>query len=102
MSDLLWADPQRNREAEIDYEFNEVRMISVYFGKYPVNSLLKQEGLKSIIRAHQCKQKGYKMHHWNGKDEFPPVVTVFSAPNYCGAHGNEGAVLISEGNEFDI
>ena len=23
----------------------------------------------------------------------PPVLTVFSAPNYCGVHGNKGAIM---------
>jgi len=33
------------------------------------------------------------MHLWNGDDQPPPVITVFSAPNYCGTCGNKGAVV---------
>lgn len=101
MSDLLWADPAKNEDKDIDYEFNEVRMVSVIFGQNPTNKLLKKEGLKSIIRAHQCQQKGYKMHKWNGKDNFPPVITVFSAPNYSNS-GNDGAVLMINVDDFRI
>ena len=62
LADLLWADPARNRETDIDWVFNDKRAVSVIFGKRPVNKLLKQEGLKAIIRAHECKQRGYKFH----------------------------------------
>lgn len=37
---------------------------------------------------------GYKMHKWNGISSFPPVITVFSAPNYCGTYHNTGAILM--------
>ena len=62
LSDLLWADPAGNRETENDYVFNEKRSVSVIFGKRPANKLLEKEGLKAIIRAHECKQRGYKFH----------------------------------------
>ena len=42
------------------------------------------------------------MHLWNGEDEFPPVITVFSAPNYCGTHGNTAGIIISEGEDVDV
>ena len=35
---------------------------------------------------------------WNGEEEYPPVITVFSAPNYCGGK-NKAAVIISELHE---
>ena len=60
-----------------------------------MNNFLAKFGLKSIIRAHQVKKKGYDLHDWNGPTEFPPVITIFSAPNY-GGHGNDGAVMICE------
>jgi serine/threonine-protein phosphatase 2B catalytic subunit len=35
------------------------------------------------------------MHNWNGKTNFPSVITIFSAPNYCGTYSNSGAVIIA-------
>jgi serine/threonine-protein phosphatase 2B catalytic subunit len=35
------------------------------------------------------------MHCWEGDDQFPLVLTVFSAPNYCGSYQNKGAIAIS-------
>ena len=33
------------------------------------------------------------MHTWFGKNKFPPVITVFSAPNYANFYNNKGALL---------
>ena len=101
--DLLWADPASNYDKDnIEYEENTKRCVSVVFGKRPINELLQKENLKAIVRAHECKQEGYKMHLWNGEEEFPPVITVFSAPNYCGTYENRAGIIISEGEEIDI
>ena len=37
---------------------------------------------------------GYKMHKWDGPMNFPYVITIFSAPNYCGYYENKAAVLM--------
>ena len=63
--------------------------------------LLKKEQLKSLVRAHQLQQQGYKFHTWNGPNEFPPCITIFSAPNYC-ASDNDAAVMITEGDNVDV
>ena len=102
MTDLLWADPARNAETEVDYTANEKRGAGIVYGKGPVNEILEITGLKCIIRAHECKKNGYKQHCWNGPEEFPPVITIFSAPNYCGTYGNKAAIFISEGEDVDI
>ena len=47
-----------------------------------------------MIRAHQQKDAGYKLHMWAGQDEDPPCITIFSAANYCN-HDNTGAILIT-------
>ena len=47
----------------------------------------------SIIRAHEAQLDGYKMHRWNGGGDFPLVITIFSAPNYCDVYNNKGAVI---------
>jgi hypothetical protein len=33
------------------------------------------------------------MHKWNGPSEFPVVITIFSAPNYCDVYNNKGAII---------
>lgn len=50
-------------------------------------------GLLSIIRAHEAQLEGYKMHRTNEKTQFPTVITIFSAPNYCDVYNNKGAIL---------
>ena len=41
------------------------------------------------------------MHRWNGKNDFPAVITIFSAPNYCDVYNNKGAVIKFEVNFLD-
>ena len=33
------------------------------------------------------------MYNWSGDKEFPTVITIFSAPNYCDFYNNKGAVI---------
>jgi len=33
---------------------------------------------------------------------FPSVITVFSAPNYCGTYSNQGAVIIVNEDKLQI
>jgi len=51
----------------------------------------------SIIRGHEAQANGFNMHKWNGKEAFPPVITIFSAANYCDSYNNKGAIII-----FDV
>ena len=46
-----------------------------------------------MIRAHEAQLDGYKMHRWNGPSDFPVVITIFSAPNYCDVYNNKGAII---------
>ena len=50
-----------------------------------------------MIRSHQQKDAGYKLHRWAGSWSDPPCITIFSAPNYC-QHGNPASILVT-GNE---
>ena len=54
---------------------------------------LKKNNILAIIRAHESLPDGYKMHRWNGASDFPLVITVFSAPNYCGEFDNSGGMM---------
>jgi len=42
------------------------------------------------------------MHRWGGSSAFPSVITVFSAPNYCGSYKNKGAVILIENERMNI
>lgn len=54
---------------------------------------MKPNKLISVIRAHEAQSNGYKMYHWGGKKQFPTVITIFSAPNYCDFYNNKAAVI---------
>lgn len=58
-----------------------------------INKFLKKNNLLSVIRAHEAQLDGYKMHRWNGPSDFPVVITIFSAPNYCDVYNNKGAII---------
>jgi serine/threonine-protein phosphatase 2B catalytic subunit len=42
------------------------------------------------------------MHKWGNKDSFPYVITIFSAPNYCGSYKNKASVLILKNNNLQL
>lgn len=42
------------------------------------------------------------MHRCGGNNAFPSVITVFSAPNYCGSYNNKGAVIVIENERMNI
>jgi serine/threonine-protein phosphatase 2B catalytic subunit len=63
---------------------------------------LKKNNVLAIIRAHESLPDGYKMHRWNGTNDFPMVITVFSAPNYCDVYKNKGAIVKFENNTLNI
>ena len=46
----------------------------------------------SLIRAHESQFEGFKAYLWQYSD-FPQVITLFSAPNYCGFYANKGAII---------
>ena len=103
LCDLLWSDPVDDKEArKVRFGKNSQRECSVKFGLEPVKEVLKKNNFISIIRAHQVQLDGYKMHRWGGSQAFPSVITVFSAPNYCGEYHNKGAVILIENDKMNI
>lgn len=80
--ELLWADPQAP-----DGFGPSPRGLSNAFGPDITRKFLKQNNLKRIFRSHEVRQGGYEFEHEN------QLVTVFSAPNYCDAGGNLGAII---------
>lgn len=76
--------------------------LQIIIRKKALMPFLKKNNILAIIRAHESQPDGYKMHRWNGPGEFPMVITVFSAPNYCDVYGNKGAVIKFENNTLNI
>lgn len=81
--DLLWTDPTE----EADDLGPSKRGLGFSFGKNITKKFLNHNNLKKIIRSHEMKLNGIDYSHDKR------VITVFSAPNYCGFHRNRGAVL---------
>jgi len=43
------------------------------------------------------------MHKWGSNNSsFPYVITIFSAPNYCGTYKNRGAVLMLKDSNLSM
>jgi serine/threonine-protein phosphatase 2B catalytic subunit len=79
-----------------------VRGCSYFFTKEAVVPFLKRNDLLSVIRAHEAQLDGFKMYNWNGEEDFPAVITVFSAPNYCDVYNNKGAIIKFENSTLNI
>ncbi|KAH1123892.1 hypothetical protein AAZX31_06G025500 [Glycine max] len=83
LCDLLWADPDN----EISGWGENDRGVSYTFGPDKVSEFLKKHDLDLICRAHQVVEDGYQFF----ADR--QLVTIFSAPNYCGEFNNAGALM---------
>ncbi|KAI0126536.1 calcineurin-like phosphoesterase [Xylariales sp. AK1849] len=83
LNDLLWSDPA---DMEQDWEANE-RGVSYCFGKKVITDFLTTHDFDLVCRAHMVVEDGYEF--FNDR----VLVTVFSAPNYCGEFDNWGAVM---------
>ncbi|KAF7723171.1 serine/threonine protein phosphatase Pzh1 [Apophysomyces ossiformis] len=83
LNDLLWSDPS---DATNDWEENE-RGVSYCFGKKVLNDFLARFDLDLVCRAHMVVEDGYEFFNER------TLVTVFSAPNYCGEFDNFGAIM---------
>jgi len=81
--DLLWADPDDSRSG---WGAND-RGVSWTFGPDVVEKFCRQFDVDLIARAHQVVDEGYQFFSARR------LVTVFSAPNYCGEFDNSAAVL---------
>ncbi|EIE89180.1 hypothetical protein G6F45_011907 [Rhizopus arrhizus] len=83
LNDLVWSDPS---DTAVEWEDNE-RGVSYCFGKKIVNEFLAKHDLDLVCRAHMVVEDGYQFFNER------TLVTVFSAPNYCGEFDNFGAIM---------
>lgn len=83
--DAMWADPQEHPGTAPNPRGAGLAL----FGPDVTARFLAEIGCTLVVRSHQVPSNndGFFVHH-GGK-----LMTVFSASNYCGLTGNQGAVL---------
>nr|CAD2188273.1 unnamed protein product [Meloidogyne enterolobii] len=77
--DLLWSDPEPGTKGWK----SSPRGCSYLFGDDILSDACRKLDVDVIVRAHQVVQDGYEIHPTQ------KLVTVFSAPNYCGEARND-------------
>ena len=109
LCDLLWSDPdpaimgwgapprghcrpapRRSRSMRTCFGVRagyNTRGVSYTFGHEVIRDFLKQHDLDIVCRAHQVVEDGYEFQAARG------LVTIFSAPNYCGEFDNAGGMM---------
>lgn len=83
LCDLLWSDPDK----EITGWGENDRGVSFTFGHDVVQKFLHKHDMDLVCRAHQVVEDGYEFFAKRS------LVTLFSAPNYCGEFDNAGAMM---------
>ena len=83
LCDLLWSDPDKDM---VGWGEND-RGVSFTFGEDIVAQFLRKMDLDLVCRAHQVVEDGYEFFARR------QLVTIFSAPNYCGEFDNAGAIM---------
>eukprot|EP00418_Pyrodinium_bahamense_P004851 CAMPEP_0179010960 /NCGR_PEP_ID=MMETSP0796-20121207/413_1 /TAXON_ID=73915 /ORGANISM="Pyrodinium bahamense, Strain pbaha01" /LENGTH=298 /DNA_ID=CAMNT_0020706315 /DNA_START=69 /DNA_END=965 /DNA_ORIENTATION=+ len=81
--DFLWADPDKDIAGWAEND----RGVSFIFGPDVVQKFCDKFDFDLIVRAHQVVEDGYEFF---AKRQ---LITLFSAPNYCGEFDNAGAMM---------
>ncbi|EGT52801.1 hypothetical protein CAEBREN_00302 [Caenorhabditis brenneri] len=82
-TDILWSDP----DTTIDGFDDSTRGVGQVFGEEALKEVMERMGVELIVRAHQVVQDGYEFFCKKR------LVTVFTAPNYCGEFDNSAAMM---------
>jgi serine/threonine-protein phosphatase PP1 catalytic subunit len=92
MCDLLWADPNTEPSLGDRGWIENDRGVSYVFCRDVLKKFLDDNDIELICRAHQVVEDGYEF--WSDRK----LVTVFSAPRYCGEFDNKGGVMTVNSN----
>uniref|UniRef100_A0A7E4UQ03 Serine/threonine-protein phosphatase n=1 Tax=Panagrellus redivivus TaxID=6233 RepID=A0A7E4UQ03_PANRE len=85
--DLMWSDPAAGADACCSWQFNKMRNASWMFGTESVKEFNRILDIDIVVRAHEVCRNGHLFYCDKN------LVTVFSAPNYCGTDGNAASVM---------
>eukprot|EP00759_Apiculatamorpha_spiralis_P056434 PhF_6_TR802/c0_g1_i1/m.1223/K06269/PPP1C; serine/threonine-protein phosphatase PP1 catalytic subunit len=83
LCDLLWSDPETDGSGWMEND----KGVSFRFCSDVLQRFCDKFEFDLVVRAHQVVEEGYEF--FAGRR----LVTVFSAPNYCGEFDNHGAVM---------
>lgn len=98
MCDLLWSDPadgeqslrrptRSNSLRHMPGWTDNDRGVSYKFNEQVVSAFCERHEIDLICRAHQVVANGYQFYADRR------LVTVFSAPNYCGQFDNDASIM---------
>ncbi|CAF3180698.1 unnamed protein product [Rotaria sp. Silwood2] len=127
MCNLLWSDPAEdygNEEGSLRlvatprmsasetssittssgslYLTNAARGCSYFYTYAAINEFLVCNQIRSVIRAHEAQDMGYRMYKKSPETGFSSLITIFSAPNYCDVHQDKAAIMKYENNIVNI
>ncbi|MCQ2821493.1 MAG: metallophosphoesterase [archaeon] len=104
LCDLIWSDPlDDDKEAKKNtWLENDNRGCSYVFGAKAAIPFMEKNNLIGILRGHESQAEGFKMYDWNKAVDFPTVITIFSAPNYCDVYNNKGAIVKFNQNKITV
>ncbi|CAI5760585.1 unnamed protein product [Candida verbasci] len=95
LADLLWSDPDPSvKNFSLSNWPKNDRGVSFCFGRKHVEYFCSKFKLDLIVRGHMVVEDGYEFFSKR------KLVTVFSAPNYCGEFNNFGAVMSVDKNLY--
>ena len=84
----MWADPDAKT---VGWQPND-RGVSYAFGPDVLAAFLQRMDIDIVVRGHQVVEDGYEFFGKRG------LVTLFSAPNYCGEFDNCAAIMSVDRN----
>jgi len=90
--EAMWTDPQK-----AEGYGPSGRGLGFTFGPDVTRAFLQRNGLKMVVRSHECVFDGFDMPY-SGEDELR-LVTVFSASNYGGGRNSAAYLSFHYNNE---
>jgi serine/threonine-protein phosphatase PP1 catalytic subunit len=96
LCDLTWSDPKKHSNSSTNWIKND-RGVSYFFNEKALDEFMDATGIQMVCRAHQSIKTGFQFFNKQ------KLITVFSAPNYCGTFGNDAAVMfLNENLEYSF
>lgn len=91
VTEIVWSDPM----SSVDMFVPSLRGQGYFFGRLAHNQFMKQNGIKKIIRGHQCVAAGVEI-----PDHFTNIITVFSSSYYASSANKCGIVTVTPENHL--